>query len=172
MYWFKKYFTDIPSHVRALSEVLVIFLCSLLPYYVTAFVRAAKSETSPGLQLDDLFSKGQIYLLAYALFGTVFWLAFVRWDRPRHDARILLGVFSFFAVVPIIGFIGVDPTFSSVVNKDVVSWGYGFYGFFLIIQYLLLFYSDISPPDPQEIFDRETRNLDQKYDRFANDRSN
>jgi hypothetical protein len=167
MYWIKKYFSQPSAHFRALMEVLIILLCSLLPYYVTAFVRAANEKSSTQVQLDDLFSRGQIYLLAYALFGTVFWLSFVRWDRPRHDARTFLGVLSFFLVVPIIGFIGVDPTFSSVVNADVVRWGYWFYGAFLFIHYLLLFYSEIDPPDPQDIFDRGTKDLDRDYDRFA-----
>lgn len=169
MYWLKTYFSQPRVHLRSIAEVLIIFLCSLAPYYVTAFVRSATNDQSAAVDLDDLFAKGQIYLLAYALFGTLFWLAIVRWDRPRHDARILLGVVSFFLVIPIIGFLGVDPTFSSVVNPEVVRWGYWFYGAFLVIHYLLLFYSEIRPPDPQEIFDRGTKDLDRDYDRFKHD---
>lgn len=172
MYWLKKYFSQPKAHLRALVEVLIVFLFSLLPYCVTAFVRAAKTQSDAKFQLDELFSRGQIYLLAYAIFGTIFWLSFVRWDRPRHDARIFLGVIAFFLVVPIIGFIGVDPTFSTVINSKVVELGYWFYFAFLCIYYLLIFYSDISPPDPQDIFKRGTRQLDQKYDRFAHEQQN
>lgn len=172
MYCVKKYFSQPGAHLRALVEVVIVFLFSLLPYYVTAFVRAANTESGAKVQLDELFSRGQIYLLAYAIFGTIFWLSFVRWDRPRHDARIFLGVIAFFLVVPIIGFIGVDPTFSTVINDNVVRWGYWFYFAFLIIHYLLIFYSDILPPDPQEIFERGTRELDRDYDRFAHEQQN
>ncbi|USA62206.1 hypothetical protein NCF85_04265 [Qipengyuania citrea] len=169
MYWFKKYFSQPYAHVRALIEVAIVSLFSLLPYSVTAFVRVARTTSGSEFNFGELFARGQIYLLAYAMFGTIFWLAFVRSDRPRHDARIFLGVLAVILVIPIIGFTGVDPTFSTVINRDVITWGYGFYFAFLAIYYLLIFYSDIVPPDPQDIFERGTRDLDRDYDRFAHE---
>jgi hypothetical protein len=105
-------------------------------------------------QLDDksIVDRGQFFLLTYAIFGTIFWLAFVRWDRPRHNARVLFGLIATIAIIPIVAYLGVDPTFQSVINPDIVRAGYWYYGGFMVIHYLLLFYSDVSPPDIQKMF--------------------
>ncbi|MCK0099255.1 hypothetical protein MWU38_07665 [Qipengyuania sp. S6317L1] len=168
MYWVKQYFSQPDVHWRSITEVLIIAICSLAPYFITAFVKSATGDGGVGFEVGTLFARGQIYLLAYALFGTILWLAILRGDRPRHAARAYLGMAAILLVLPIVGFIGVDPTFSTIVNDDVVSWGYWFYGAFLLIHYLLLFYMEIAPPDLQDTFKQGTKSLDDEYNRFKN----
>ena len=149
--------------MAALTEVGLTALFTLSPFLIAYFVRSAQEPTSIGDTFSDLFGRGQLYLLAYGIFGTIFWLAFVRWDQPRHGVRIFLGSVTTLMVLPIIGFIGVDPTFSTVANKATVRWGYYFYVAMLTMNYLLLFFMDKTPPTVKEIFERESSDLADEY---------
>jgi hypothetical protein len=130
---------------------------------IAYFVRSSRGPASISETFTELFGRGQLYLLAYGIFGTVFWLAFVRWDQPRHGVRIFLGSVATMMVLPIIGFIGVDPTFSTVANKTTIAWGYYFYGGMLIVNYLLLFYMDKQPPTVRDILKRGSQQLAGDY---------
>lgn len=169
MYWLKQLFKHGRAHRNAFGEVFCVCLFSLTPLGVTLFVqnaRAAKGLTSIEPTLSLLFGKGQMYLMGYALFGTIFWLAFWSGDKEPHGARRLLGSLAILAILPVIAGFGVDPTFSSVVNPTVVKYGYYFYGAFAVIYYLLLFYVSIDPPTPVEVFKSETDDLIAQYGRL------
>ncbi|WP_430414760.1 hypothetical protein [Parasphingorhabdus sp.] len=146
--------------MRAFSEVGIVVAFSFIPFFVSYFVKSSQNnDVIISQTLLELFGRGQIYLLAYALFGTIFYLAFVRGDKERHDARVFFGAIATLMMLPIVGFIGVDPTFSSVVNERVIEWGYWFYGGFAVIYYLLLFYIEIEPPSAHDILSNETKGL-------------
>lgn len=162
-YWIRQFFSDWRGHLTALTEVGLTALFTLSPFIIAYFVRATKGPTSFSATFMDLFGRGQLYLLAYGVFGTVFWLAFVRWDQPRHGVRAFLGCVATLMVLPIVGFLGVDPTFSTVANKQTVIWGYYFYGSILTINYLLLFYMDKQPPTVKEILKRGSDQLADDY---------
>jgi hypothetical protein len=66
-------------------------------------------------------------------------------------------------VLPIVGFLGVDPTFSTVANRQTVVWGYYFYASMLLINYLLLFYMDKQPPTVRDILRRGSDQLADDY---------
>lgn len=167
IYWIKKFFSDTSAHWRALVEVAIIALFSLL-LYVCQYLR--KISTSLSAVGDvSMFEKGQMYLLAYSLFGTIIWLSFVRWDRPRHGARMFFGVIAIIVIIPVITFIGFDPTFSSIVNDRIIEAGYWIFAFFLVINYLLLFYSDISPPDATDTIHKGSEALGAKYRESLNE---
>lgn len=163
MYWVKKYFSDLDAHGAAIYEVLVVTLFSIAPFFVSYFVISAKRLDGSFLSFDELFGRGQLYLLGYGIFGTIFWLAFLKSDRPRHNARAFLGAIATLAIIPIIGFLGVDATFSTVLNPNIVSLGYWFYGALLLVHYLLLFYLNVEPPEPNEIISREASSMRDRY---------
>lgn len=166
IYWIKMYFTDAKGHARALYEVLVLFAFSVLPFFITAMVRSAKNPDGSFASMTDLFSRGQAYLLAYALFGSIFWLAFLKPDKPRHGARAFLGLIAVLALLPVVGFLGIDPTFSTILNKSMITASYVIYASLLFIRYLLLFYMNIAPPAAAEIFDRESSDMRNRYKEF------
>lgn len=163
MYWVKKYFTDPASHRAALYEVITVALFSIAPFVVSYFVISAKRTDGSFMSLEELFGRGQIYLIGYGIFGTIFWLAFLKGDRPRHGARALLGAIATLAIIPIVGFLGVDATFSTILNPQIVGLGYWFYAVLLLINYLLLFYMNIAPPEPSEVMARETGSMRARY---------
>jgi hypothetical protein len=169
MYWLKQLFSHGDAHRKAFWEVICVCFFSLAPLGVSLFVQNAKASNGwasfePTLFL--LFGKGQMYLMGYALFGTIFWLAFWSGDKEPHTARRFLGTLAIAAILPIVAGFGVDPTFSSVVNPNIVKWGYYFYGAFAFIYYLLLFYVAIDPPTPTEVFKSETDDLVAAYGRL------
>jgi predicted permease len=164
IYWIKKYFSAPRAHWTAFYEVAITAAFALAPFLVTYFVESAKLPDGKFFNVDNLVGRGQLYLLSYGLFGSLFWLAFMKDDKPRHGARVFLGLCATLAMLPAIGYIGVDPTFSSVANRYIVNFGYILYFILLFINYLLLFYMNISPPEPQDILDRETLNMRQRYE--------
>lgn len=166
MYWVRKYFTDPNSHFWAILEVIVTTAFALLPLLTSFFVEAARRADGSIPDLADALSKGQLYLLAVGVYGTVFWLAFLRNDKPRHDARVLIGALASLATFPLIGFIGVDPSFSTVLSPVVVKASYFLYGALLISHYLLLFFVNIEPPPPKEVFSREADQIRRDYEEF------
>lgn len=163
IYWLSKLFTDPKGHASALYEVITTAIFSLSPIIITYFVQFAKSNGPNYPDVSDLVGRGQLFLLAYGVYGIIFWLAFLKDDKPRHGARALLGAIATFATLPIIGFIGVDPTFSSVLNEHLIRWSYGFYATLLILNYLLLFYLNIEPPQPAEVLDREAQRMRDEF---------
>lgn len=165
IYWAKKYFTDPAAHFEAAYEVFVVFAFSFAPFFVAYFINVSRLADSS--TLDSLFGRGQIYLLAYALFGTIFWLAFLKSGRPRHGARVFLGLLATLLVFPLVGYLGVDPTFSTVVNPSMIRFGFVLYIILLIIYYLLLFYMDVQPPEPREIFVREVGEMRVRYEEMT-----
>lgn len=162
MYWLRKLFTDGSTHLRAAGEAFILFVFSVAPFGVTVLIRMRTHQDDP-IALYDLFSRGQLFLLAYALFGPIFWLAFVRWDRPRHNARTALGVLALFLLIPLVALMGVDPTFSTTLNYDLVLISFYFYGSLLLIRYLLTFYINIDPPVVSEILGREADVMRDRY---------
>lgn len=154
IYWVRRYFSDPSGHIYALYEVLTSAAFSLIPFIVPYFVNSAKRTDGSFMNMDDLVGRGQIYLLSYGVFGTIFWLAFLKAEN-RHGARSLFGLIATVLVLPILGFIGVDPTFSTVLNVNLVRYSYILYTILLILNYLLLFYINITPPNPGEVISRE-----------------
>ena len=169
IYWIKKYFSEPAVHWRSFYEVLVVTVFSLAPFVVVYFVHAARNDADAhGDTLKALFGRGQIFLLAYGVFGAIFWLAFMKSDRPRHEARVTLGLFATLLILPVVGFIGVDPTFSTIVNENVRTVGYWLYFGLLFINYLLLFYMHIDPPNAGDILNREASALRREYEEMRN----
>ena len=144
-------------------------VCSLAPFIIAAFVRSAQSINGNDITISDLLARGQVYLLAFSLFGTIVWLAFVRNDQPRHNARIFIGILALFLMLPIFGFIGVDPTFSTIFNPYITKLSFVFYGIFILFHYLLLFYCGIEPPEPRDVFSRDASTMADKYRALGHD---
>lgn len=167
IYWIKQYFTRPREHFQAFYEVFMIALFSVAPFVITYFVRSAGKPPGSAIPFDDIVGRGQIYLLAYSVFGTVVWLAFLKADVPRHGARAFLGVICILLIFPVVGFLGVDPTFSTIINSDIVKLSYLFYCGFLLINYLILFYINIDPPEPSEILTRETGSMRRQYEELG-----
>ncbi len=168
IYWIKKYFSHPDGHIQALYEVIMIALFSLAPFAITFFVRSAEHKDGVQVPFEEIVGRGQLYLLAYGVFGTIFWLAFLKSDKPRHGARAFLGGVATILILPVIGFLGVDPTFSAMLNSNIVRLGYWFYAILLTINYLLLFYMHIDPPEPSEVLDREAGSMRRQYEELTN----
>lgn len=162
MYWIRQLFSHWDAHRRAFWEVSCVCLFSLGPLGASLFVQNAQAVDGVNSvipTLNMLFGKGQMYLMGYALFGTVFWLAFWSGDKEPHVARRTLGSLAILAIFPVVAWFGVDPTFSTVANPKIVQLGYYFYAAFAVIYYLLLFYVAIDPPSPADVFEDETKNI-------------
>lgn len=164
IYWLRKYFTDPRAHWAAAYEVILTAAFSLMPFLITYFVESAKRQDGTFFQMDNLVGRGQLFLLSYGIFGTVFWLAFMKDERPRHGARAFLGAVATLSVVPMIGYLGVDPTFSTVMNRTIIIYSYWIYGMLILINYLLLFYINVTPPQTGDILDRETNDMRARYE--------
>lgn len=160
MYWIRKLFSNGEIHGKALGEVFVVSVFSIVFVSLPAW-RALGANTP----VDSIrfFSTGQLLALSYALYGTVFWLAFVRWDRPRHDVRIVLGFLGTLLMIPIIPYLSYDPNFESIVAPGAFRISVWVYFIFVLIVYLLLFYSDIEPPSPEKTLKEETSKLKSQY---------
>lgn len=170
MYWVKKLFSHGDAHWRAFCEVGCVCLFSLVPLGVSLFAQNAQAVSgtmSIGPTLNLLFGKGQMYLMGYGLFGTIFWLAFFSGNKEPHIVRRAIGAIAIMAILPVVGLFGVDPTFSSVANSSIIAMGYYFYAAFAVIYYLLLFYVEIDPPTPNEVFKAETNDLISNYGRLS-----
>lgn len=141
----------------------------MVPFIIAAFVRTAQSTNQNDVTISDLVARGQVYLLASSLFGTIVWLAFVRGDRPRHNARIFIGTLALFLMFPIFGFIGVDPTFSTVYNPYITKLSFLFYIVFIVFHYMRLFYCEIDPPEPREVLKRGVNDMADKYRALGHD---
>lgn len=163
IYWFRKYFSEPKAHGAAIYEVAVTALFSLAPFLITYFIESAKRPDGSFIEMGKIVGRGQLYLLVYGVFGAIVWLAFMKGDRPRHDARAFLGLIATILMMPIVGYLGVDPTFSTVLNPNIVNWGYWFYGVFLVLNYLLLFYMNVNPPEPSEVLQREADDMRDRY---------
>lgn len=161
------YFSDPKGHFRALYEVLVLFAFSWIPFIVTAFVSSRQNPTGEMASLSSLVQRGQAFLLAYALFGSIVWLAFLKPDKPRHGARAFLGLLGLLLILPVVGMLGVDPTFASILNPTVIKIGFYIYFALLALMYLLLFYINIALPTASDIFDRESSAMRNKYKEFT-----
>lgn len=163
MYWIKKYFSNRETHVQSIYEVGLVVIFSVAPFIMTYFIRMSHAAEGSVVGINDLISKGQLYLLAYSVFGTILWLAFAKSDKPRHGARIFLGIFGVFLMLPVIGLLGVDPTFSANLSSFSITLSYWMYGIFIFVHYLLLFYMEIPPPQPRDILNREAQEMRALY---------
>lgn len=163
IYWLKKLGSDWPQHGRSFYEAVVLFTFSLAPFFITIFVRSSKASPGQEPALSSFFERGQLYLLAYALAGSIVWLGFLRPDKPRHNARAFLGFLGLVVLLPVIGFIGVDPSFSTILNPRVIGLSYIVYATLLVIRYLLTFYINIEPPAPADVFEREREKMADRY---------
>ncbi|MFG6637933.1 hypothetical protein ACGYJ8_18595 [Sulfitobacter sp. 1A12126] len=164
MYWLKQIFTRPKTHLWALIEVLITLVMAILPFLTYYAISAAQNEGAEASDFWGFVDRGQLFLLSYGLFGPVIWLSFVKPDVARHDARILLGVISILIVFPVVGFMGVDPTFSTVQNETIVSISYWFYGVFLFVNYLLIFYCTIEPPTAEDSLSKGSKSMKDRYD--------
>lgn len=167
MYWIRKFFSKPKVHKAALVEVLLCAAFSILPFLTAYLVQMARNPMENAPALGAFLEKGQFFLLAYGVFGTLIWLAFVRGDRPRHDARVFLGLLSLFVVFPLLSFMGVDYTFESIRNERIIDSGYLIYLLVLTLNYLLLFYINIDPPEAGSSLREGADRMKEKYSEFV-----
>jgi hypothetical protein len=144
-------------------------VCSLIPLAAAYFHNASHEGVGFGQTALNLFGRGQAYLLAFSLFGTLLWLAFARADKPRHNMRMFLGLIAVLGMLPIVGSFGVDPTMSEVHDAKFVRISFYTYGFYLLIYHLLLYYMDIPPPAAADIFKREADDMRDKFRSMSNE---
>lgn len=169
IYWVKKFFSQSETHAKAFAEVFVTVVFSLAPLVTAVLIPSIKRADGSFIPLDEVVGRGQVFLLSYGLYGTIFWLAFANGDYPRHTARIVLGTLATIAIIPVISVSGVDPTFSTVLNPSVIRASYWLYGSFIVLNYLLLVYMRIEPPEPREVYKREARTMQDQYRGMARD---
>ncbi|KQY50500.1 hypothetical protein [Lysobacter sp. Root494] len=164
-YWIRQFFTRPKTHGLALAEVIVTAVIALAPLLITAIAYNYRNEANFDFYagVKGAIGNGQLFLYAYGLIGTIFWLAFFKWNSPMHGPRRLLGFVTLLASLVIVGMLGLDPTISNAKNKAIVLSSYWTYGAFLFINYLLLFYLEIEPPPPDESLKSGSRKLKLAY---------
>ncbi|WP_243250559.1 hypothetical protein [Sulfitobacter pontiacus] len=164
IYWIRQYFSRPENHLWALIEVLITFTMAVLPFISFYLIQSALSDVAKIADFWRLFERGQLYLVSYGLFGPIIWLAFVKPDVARHNARVFLGMIGLVVVFPIVGFLGIDPTISTLQNKTVVKMSYWLYGGFLFLNYLLIFYCTIEPPSAEKSLAKGSKDMREMYD--------
>lgn len=164
-YWIRKFFSSPQTHGRAIGEVLITTTFALLPLLITTVVfnYGKTEEINFTRSLSESTNNGQLFLYSYALFGSIFWLSFMKWDKDMSSPRRLLGFISVIITLLLVSLLGLDPTLSSVKNPTIVTASYWTYGSFLIINYLLLFYIEIEPRGAEESLRAGTDDLKKKY---------
>lgn len=156
MYWVRKFFTDPEAHFRAFAEVFTVTAFTFALYF-GSFVKN-KAKTIEGFE-GALLDRGEIFLLIYALYGTLFYLAFIHVGKPANGPKKIFGLAVSLAIIPIVLMSGFDPTFKSIVNKQINDAGYFAYVGFLLTYYMLLFYQELSPPDPGGVLNAGAQNM-------------
>lgn len=170
MYWIGKFFSQFDTHLKALSEVAITAVFSLAPLATAILIPSIKRADGSFIPLAEVVGRGQVFLLSYGLYGTIFWLAFANGDYPRHTARILLGTIATFAILPVVSVSGVDPTFSTLLNPSLIQASYYLYGLFIVLNYLLLVYMRIEPPEPREVYKREAQTMRDRFRGMSDDK--
>lgn len=170
MYWLRQFFTRRTLHLRAAGEVTVITLLSVIPFFIPVFITMAKEEEWRFTALELLFGKGQLFLLSYGLFGSIFWLCFVQSETARHNARVFVGFIATLMMMVVVGYSGFDPTFTNVINKSVIQFSYFFYPLVVFLYYLSIFYSRIDPPFAGDTLRRETTDMRLKFEEYNNEK--
>lgn len=151
-------------YIESFVEVTVVVFFGLFPFVVAVIRHNAAADTASdtleiATSFNQSFSGGQLYLYSFSLFGTLMWLAFFNWTIPFYRSRLTIA-----ALVIVIGFLivamgGVDPTFSTIKNKPLISASYYCYGFCIVLYLLLLLISKAKPPTVDETVDAEADTL-------------
>lgn len=165
IYWIRQFFTRPQSHLSAFAEVAVTSILALAPLMITALVFNYKNNGNFDLSsgIAQAIGGGQLYLYAYGLFGAIFWLAFIKWDKAVHGPRRVLGFVTILVALLIVGMLGLDPTISNAKNELILKGSYWTYLSFLFIYYLLLFYHEIDPPTAENSLKKGAQDLQQRY---------
>ena len=159
IYWIKKFFSDPEAHWRALWEVFTVTAFTFA-LYIGSFLKAnASAET---LTRQNILDRGEIFLLIYALFGTLFYLAFIHIGKPANGPKKLFGLLVSLSIIPIVLMSGFDPSFKFIVNERINNAGYYVYALFLFSYYALLFYQELEPPDPDRVLEDGARAMAKK----------
>jgi len=169
IYWIKQFFTRRGTHWKALQEVTVTAIISLVPLLTTAVVFNYKNDGVFDFQsgVKGAIGGGQLFLYAYALLGTIVWLAFMKSDRPINAPRRIIGFLTFIAALFIVSLLGLDPTISNAKNSSILNASYWAYVAFLVAHYLLLFFVEIDPPSADKSIANSTEELINKYQRMG-----
>lgn len=169
IYWLKKFFSRPSTHWSAFQEVAVTAVVSLVPLLITAVIFNYKNENvfEFGAGVKGAIGGGQLFLYAYALLGTIVWLAFMKSDRPMNAPRRILGFLTFIAALFIVALLGLDPTISNAKNPFILKASYVTYGAFLIAHYLLLFFVEIDPPPAGQSIADSTKGLMDKFEQMG-----
>ncbi len=148
IYWIRQLFTNGEGHKRAFAEVSIVGFFTLIPsivtYYSTLADKSKPAAAKGQFELTEnglipFLDGGDLYFLGYAIFGTLFWLSFIRWDNEVHAARKLFGTASLMMVLLLVGFMGIDPELNGITLAPVKGMGIYFYISMNLIYYLLLF---------------------------------
>ncbi|WP_421565248.1 hypothetical protein [Ochrobactrum sp. EDr1-4] len=168
IYWLKVFFSQPDKHKKAFTEVLITTLFSIMPFIFLYLSNAVERQEFFSPVFYDLFGRGQLFLLAYSLFGTVFWLTIVQWDNKRHGPRITIGVIMVIIVWPLVGYMGFDPAFNNLLNPNFITLSYVYYSFVIFIYYLSLFFSKIDAPEPGSSIKRDKNTMRSNYEELKN----
>lgn len=150
---------------EAAAEVCVVIVLGFVPFFISAarFNYEKKEKFDLSSVFIESFSGGQLYLYAFSLFGTLMWLSLFNWQIPYTKGRIAIGFFLVLLGLLISGLGGIDPTFSKIINYDIVSWGYWIYALFVVFYFALIILSKQQPPTVSATLNLETDELLQKF---------
>jgi len=162
MYWLKQYFKDAKTHFRAASEVVVTGFFSILPLVIPYIIANLRSSNGSFTPVTNVVGRGQIFILCYSFYGTIFWLAFCRAGAAGSGPRKFFGFVATVSIFFVVAVLGVDPTLSNILNPTIVNVSYLMYFVFLLINYLLLFYLNVEPPKLDEVYERGANDMRDK----------
>lgn len=153
--------------LKAFAEVLVVTIFGVFPFLLAVMRYNTVQHPQNGIEIvpvfEQSFSGGQLFLYAFSLLGILLWLAFFDWTTPVRLYRWVLGLVVLIVGFALVGLGGIDPTFSTIQNRSVVSLSFWCYGAYTLIYFLLLLAAKEPPPSAGDTFRVDADRLKAKF---------
>lgn len=151
---------------KAFAEVAVVTICGILPFLLAVLRYNTIKHPQAGIEIAPVFlesfSGGQLFLYAFSLLGTLLWLAIFNWTIPRRPLRWILGLCVVIVGFALVGLGGIDPSFSTIQNVEIVGLSKWCYGLFTLIYFLLLLAAKEPPPKAGATFASDAGKMAEK----------
>lgn len=150
----KQFFKDGRAHKQALKEVSIVVVVSMIPLVLEVFGNyyfSSKPFPSFWSMLTEATEKGKLFFFAFALFGTLLWLAFVKNGKQTLEVSKFLGIVAIIGALFAVYVYGIDPTSESSNNPETKGLSYLFYFAAVIFYYLLLVFGNLDPDEIDEM---------------------
>lgn len=118
------------------SEVLVVCIFGIAPLFAVAL--RASEQTNAVDSIASSITRGQLFLYAFSLIGTLAWLSIANWRIPSGVIKSIIALFVLVMIMLIFSFGIFDPTFEELKNENSVIWSYIIYFYAIFLYFAIL----------------------------------